>query len=79
VKKTIHSPDYRRLLRLLKEARSARRLTQEDVARELGWTQSFVSKCERGERRLDVLELAALARVYRRPLTHFLRFTSRVQ
>jgi transcriptional regulator with XRE-family HTH domain len=33
-------------------------LTQEELASRLGATQSFVSKCERGERRIDVIELA---------------------
>jgi transcriptional regulator with XRE-family HTH domain len=34
-------------------------LTQADLADRLGMTQSWVSKCERGERRLDVVELRA--------------------
>ena len=34
-------------------------------------TQSFVSKCETGERRVDVVELAAFAKLYERPLTYF--------
>ena len=33
------------------------RVTQDELANLLGSTQSFVSKCERGERRLDVVEL----------------------
>jgi transcriptional regulator with XRE-family HTH domain len=34
-------------------------LTQADVAEKIGQSQSFVSKCERGERRIDVVELRA--------------------
>ncbi|WP_416244295.1 helix-turn-helix domain-containing protein [Azospira sp. APE16] len=32
------------------------------MAQRLGETQSFVSKCERGERRLDVIEFRAWSR-----------------
>jgi transcriptional regulator with XRE-family HTH domain len=47
---------------LLREARLARGLTQENVAERLGRPQSFVSKYETGERRLDVLELMEVLR-----------------
>ena len=45
-----------RLRELLTEARSNAGLTQIDVAGRLGRPQSFVSKYESGERRLDVVE-----------------------
>lgn len=48
--------EYRVFLRLLKEARRKALITQLELAVLLGETQSFVSKCERGERRLDVVE-----------------------
>lgn len=57
MEKTIHTKDQKTLLRLLKEVREKAGLTQEDLAARLGETQSFVSKCERGERRLDILEI----------------------
>ena len=37
-------------------------MTQIDMADRLAETQSFVSKCERGERRIDVAELRAFCR-----------------
>ena len=52
-----HSAPYLELQRLLAEARLGRGFTQTEVARKLGVPQSFVSKYERGERRLDVIEL----------------------
>lgn len=55
--KSAHSSSYRVFLERLREARLSRDLTQEDVAERLGWAQSLVSKCERGVRRLDVVEL----------------------
>lgn len=55
--KTIHSVEYAHFLKLLHHIRERQGLTQAQLAEKLGTTQSFVSKCERGERRLDVLEL----------------------
>lgn len=42
---------------------------QEDVAEALDVNQTWVSKCERGERRLDVVELAQVAKVLGSSLT----------
>lgn len=60
------------MLKRLKEARRNAGLTQVDVARLLGKTQAWVSKCELGERRIDPLDLHDFARVYRRPIDFFL-------
>ena len=43
----------------MREARKTAGLTQEQVGERLQQTQSFVSKCERGERRIDVIEFYA--------------------
>ncbi len=56
--------EYDRFLARLREARKQAGLTQQDAARRLGKPQSFVSKCESGERRLDFVELKAFARAY---------------
>lgn len=65
------STDEQVFLRRLRNARKDSGLTQVDAARRLGRTQSFVSKAERGERRLDVVELRAFARLYRKPIAYF--------
>ncbi len=54
--KSVFTPRYERLRELLIEARKAAGLTQACLAEQLGRPQSFVSKFERGERRLDVIE-----------------------
>jgi transcriptional regulator with XRE-family HTH domain len=46
-------------------------LTQVQVARMLERPQSFVSKIESGKRRVDVVELAELAHLYKKPLDFF--------
>jgi transcriptional regulator with XRE-family HTH domain len=65
------STDERDFLRRLRQARRDAGLTQVEVARRLNRTQSFVTKAERGERRLDVVELRAFARIYRKPISYF--------
>ena len=56
------SPRQARLQELLIQKRAAAGLTQEEVARRLRRPQSFVSKYETGERRLDVVELIEVAK-----------------
>jgi predicted transcriptional regulator len=62
---------YRVLAASLRQARKDAGLTQVEAAKRLGKPQSFISKCESGERRVDALELIAFARLYRRPLSYF--------
>lgn len=67
-----HSARYREFLKRLKAARHAAGLTQVAAARRLGKPQSFISKCETGERRVDVVELADIAKMYGRSISYFL-------
>ena len=57
VAKTIHSPAYRALLDQLKRLREKAGVSQAELAARLGRQQTWVSKVELGERRLDVDEL----------------------
>jgi transcriptional regulator with XRE-family HTH domain len=61
VEKSIYSEEYQRLCGLLRDLRLESGLTQVEVASRLGVPQSFVSKYESGERRLDVIELKHVA------------------
>jgi len=60
------------MLAKLREVRLQAGLTQAQVARALGRPQSFVAKCELGERRIDPIDLQDFAQIYGRPLTFFL-------
>lgn len=62
---------YRVFLQRLRQARKDAGLTQVEVSRRMGRPQSFVSKCESGERRVDFVELQYFARNYKKPLSFF--------
>ena len=56
------SREYKKFCALLSAERKAAQLTQADVATKLRKPQSFVSKYEQGERRLDVVEFLHIAK-----------------
>jgi ribosome-binding protein aMBF1 (putative translation factor) len=60
-KKSVFTTRYQTLRTLLIEARREAGLTQAELAAKLTRPQSFVSKYERGERRLDVVEFLEVA------------------
>lgn len=60
--KSIYSEAYQALLQLLVAARKDAGITQQELSDRLGRPQSFVSKFERGERRLDVVEFLLVSR-----------------
>jgi transcriptional regulator with XRE-family HTH domain len=76
--RSLFSEPYGELLRLLKNARQEAGLRQVDLAGRLGKPQSFVSKVERGERRLDVVELIVVARAIGVDEIGFLRIVAGV-
>ncbi len=53
---SVHTKRYQTLKQILVDARKAKGLSQADLAEMLGRVQTFVSKYERGERRLDIVE-----------------------
>jgi transcriptional regulator with XRE-family HTH domain len=59
MEKSIYSSEYSLFIEALRKAREEKGLTQTEVADRLGQTQSFVSKVERSERRIDIVELRA--------------------
>jgi transcriptional regulator with XRE-family HTH domain len=62
---------YKRFRARLVQARKDAALTQVEVARRLGRPNSFISKCELGERRVDVVELRQLAKLYGKKMSFF--------
>ena len=60
-----------RLAALLRQIRLERNLTQSQLAESIGESQSYVSKYENGEQRLDLIELEAVCAAVGIPLTVF--------
>ena len=54
--KSIYDEDYIEIITRLRIIRTSKNITQLDLANKMGKTQSFVSKIESWERRLDVIE-----------------------
>lgn len=73
MQKAIYSQDQSRLQKLLKTARVEAGLTQAELAQRLGVNQSFVSKYESGERRLDLIELRNICKALGIPLLSFVK------
>jgi len=72
VTKSIHSKEYSAVIERLRKARLEANLTQLQVAKKLGHHQSYVSKIESGERRVDVVELNKFAKLYGKSVSYFL-------
>lgn len=70
--KTIHTEEYRKVTESLKKARIEAGLTQGEAAKKIGKPQSYISKVENGEQRIDVVELKELAKLYGKKTSYFI-------
>ncbi|MCL4416450.1 MAG: helix-turn-helix transcriptional regulator [Actinobacteria bacterium] len=73
MKKSIYSKEYEYLVSQLKKARLEAGLTQVKVSKLLKKSQSNISKVEKGQIRLDVIQLRVYAKLYKKDLNYFLR------
>lgn len=73
MKKSIYSNDYNYLTKQLRIARIEAGLNQKEVASKLNKTQSYLSKIESGQLRIDVIQLKELAELYKKSLDYFLK------
>ena len=71
--KTIYSKDHKFIIEQLKKARNDAGFDQEKVAELLGKTQSYVSKIEAGQRRIDIVQLKEFAKIYKKELDYFIK------
>lgn len=71
--KSVYSENYKNIIERLKSARLDVGLSQQDVANKLGKPQSYISKIESGERRLDVAEIKLFSSIYKKDITFFIQ------
>ena len=71
--KAIYSKDHKYIVEQLKKARQEAGLKQEQVAKILKRTQSYISKIESGQRRIDIITLKDFAKVYKKDINFFLK------
>lgn len=62
---------YKEFLTRLRQARIDAGLLQSEASALLGKSRTFVSKCELGERRVDVIEVQQFAKIYKKRFTYF--------
>ncbi len=73
MKNGIYSSGHKFLAQQLKKAREASGFDQKEVAELLGKTQSYVSKIEAGQRRIDVIQLQEFAKIYKKKIEFFIK------
>jgi len=71
--KAIYSKDHKYIVEQLKKARQEAGLEQEQIAKILKRTQSYISKIESGQRRIDIITLKELAKIYKKDINFFLK------
>ncbi len=71
--KKIYRLRYKKFADLLKNERTCRHVTQEEMASRLGLTQTQISKIEKGHRRIDIIELIEYCKVSGISLTKFVK------
>jgi len=71
--KSVYTKDYKEIIECLKKARIEAGLAQQEVADKLSKPQSYISKIESGERRLDVAEIKKFAVIYKKDISFFIK------
>lgn len=64
---------YQNFIKHLREARFEAGFTQVEAGKRLKKPQAYISKVERGERRVDAVELAEFAKLYNKSLDYFIK------
>ena len=73
IKSKLYSQKNKNLLEKLRSARLEAGLTQIEAGKKLRKPQSYLSKVERGERKIEAIELADFAKIYKKSLDYFMK------
>ncbi|MEK7555306.1 MAG: helix-turn-helix transcriptional regulator [Patescibacteria group bacterium] len=71
--RSIRTKEYQDFAKRLRKARLEAGLTQVKVAKKLKRPQSYISKAEAGEQRLDVVELKKFSELYKKDISYFVK------
>lgn len=71
--KSIYSKDHRNVALQIKKARLESNLSQQQAANILNKTQSYISKVESGQRRMDIAEIKQFAKAYKKDVSFFIK------
>lgn len=68
----IYTKEHKKLIERIIQARKEAGFSQMEAAKRLGRSQSYISKIEVGQRKIDVVELKKISRVYKKDITYFI-------
>lgn len=71
--KSIRTKEYKDFAERLKKVRIQAGLTQVEAAKKLKRPQSYISKSEAGEQRLDIVEIKRFAETYKKNINYFVK------
>ena len=70
---SLYSKEHKNIVEKLIKARREAGIDQVDVAKKLGRSQSYLSKIESGQRKIDVIQLKKIAKIYNKEINYFLK------
>lgn len=76
----IYEPCYKIFVECLKDLRIKSKMTQQELATLLDCQQSYISKYEQGQKRLDIVEIHHICKILGTTLTDFIaKYESRLK
>ena len=73
MKEDIYSKEHKMLIERIIKARVEAGFSQTEAAKRMGKSQSYISKIEVGQRKIDVIELKKLSFIFNKPINYFLK------
>lgn len=73
MEKTIYPKEHKNLIDKLRKAREDAKLDQDKAGKLLNKTQSYISKIESGQRKIDVIQLKEFAKIYKKDINFFIK------
>lgn len=71
--KSIYSKEQQQLTNKIRVAREEKGLTQLEAAKLVKKTQSYISKIESGQRKIDIIQLKEFSKIYNKDINFFLK------